>query len=254
MLKILYFGQNLDENAGIAPPAYAIELAGNILRLSIKGNAGPNRNVDASVDICLGDCRGKVVEAAIRDTHKMNDLAARKVYDKITPVLAAQDMASPRTISVAEIAVNEDASEIVALLTLATKDPQAKGEGIALQWVERDKPAAGLMRDHSAFFREFYDKKFIPKCELIRDTDIYDSVAYLEAQVDALTRALLQIMPEKAKLRPILAAADKYSVLDAKPEEQIVAQFAKDKGGFRGKQSRYYEKRAALLAEKGATP
>jgi hypothetical protein len=125
------------------------------------------------------------------------------------------------------------------------------GENIQLVKVKRDKPAAGLMRQHSAFFRNFYDKKFLPKCELIKDTDIYDSVAYIEAQTDILTAALLEILPEDSSYRELLTAAGEHSVLKMKDEASIMAMLNKDKGGFRQKQRAYREKRKLLTAKGG---
>jgi hypothetical protein len=248
MLKVVYFEPKETTTGAIEPPAYKIEYTGGSLRLGVKGNVGQNRDVDTSVDIPLDSYKGKTLEATIRDTHKMNDLAVRKVYDKVTPVSATQDMTYPRTVSVAEISVDENAEEIVLLLTLNTTAPEILGENVSAKKVKRTKPAAGLMRDHSAFFKDFYDKKFIPKCELIKDTDIYDSIAYLEAQLDAVTRLLLAILPPEADagLKAALEAADAHSVLKIKSGGDIAGMLDKDKGGFRQRQKAYLQKRAAL--------
>lgn len=91
---------------------------------------------------------------------------------------------------------------------------------------------------------EFNDlfKKRTYKMELMQKVDIYNTIAYLEAQVDVLTRIILSNKAgHDENLIDSLEKADKYSVLNIKPREYVNQEFdAKKK--MRELQEEYYLK------------
>ena len=76
--------------------------------------------------------------------------------------------------------------------------------------------------------------------DIIEDIDIYNTVAYLEAQVDALTRLVLKLTDKDTDEVNILKEADKYSVLDIKTTDNMIKEFKEDKGNARKRQTAFY--------------
>lgn len=94
---------------------------------------------------------------------------------------------------------------------------------------------AGALRNFSQFY---YDKaeRYKLKYQLISKIDIYNTISYLEAQVDSLTKLVLSLLDkekltdeEKDNLSNILAESDKFSVLDNKPVNDILKEFSSKK-------------------------
>ena len=77
---------------------------------------------------------------------------------------------------------------------------------------------------------------------MMKSVDIYNTVTYLESQVDALTRLVLQLTNSNSEAAKILRKADKYSVLDIKNEDKILQEFETDKKNVRDMQKEYYDK------------
>ena len=86
-------------------------------------------------------------------------------------------------------------------------------------------------------------KPFFSKTEMIEKVDIYNSVTYLESQVDILTRMMLKLYNENDELKSLLSEADRYSVLDIKSHDSILREIADDKKNIRELQKEYYDKK-----------
>ena len=84
------------------------------------------------------------------------------------------------------------------------------------------------------------------KSDMLGKIDQRDSVAYLEAQVDVLTRLFIQLHPElKGDLIEILRCADERSVLNMKNKARLLKEF-EHKADVRKVQADFYERKAAL--------
>lgn len=81
------------------------------------------------------------------------------------------------------------------------------------------------------------DKKY----QLLKKMDCYRTVAYLEAQVDILTRIILASLPADSEYREALEAADAHSVLQIKPSDALLVEFNTNKSKVRKFQEEYYE-------------
>lgn len=79
------------------------------------------------------------------------------------------------------------------------------------------------------------------KASMLNAVDSYKTLAYLEAQVDLLTRIVLAIAPD-SELTNMLQKADAVSVLNIKPISDIEAEFTESKAMLRALQERYYGK------------
>ena len=85
------------------------------------------------------------------------------------------------------------------------------------------------------------------KCEMLGVVDQRDSVSYLEAQVDILTRLVLALHPgDDSTLINILRKADEHSVLNIKDAEALAKEFTAKKAWVRTVQKDYYEAKKAI--------
>lgn len=83
--------------------------------------------------------------------------------------------------------------------------------------------------------------KYRAKQYMINHTDVYASISYMEAQLDALTRIVLAGLADGNPYKPILEAADAHSVLDIKDAGKAVAELNADKAAVRALQKQYYK-------------
>lgn len=96
---------------------------------------------------------------------------------------------------------------------------------------------------------EHYMKLLRLKCNMLGVVDQRDSVSYLEAQVDILTRLVLELhKDDTSELVNILRQADEQSVLDIKGTDALSKEFLKKKAWVRTVQKDYYEEKAKLEA------
>ena len=85
------------------------------------------------------------------------------------------------------------------------------------------------------------------KSEMLGVVDQRDSVSYLEAQVDILTRLVLELHKDDHRpLIEILRKADEHSVLTIKNEGALAKEFTAKKAWVRTVQKDYYEAKKAL--------
>ena len=79
---------------------------------------------------------------------------------------------------------------------------------------------------------------------MLGNLDSFNSLAYLEVQVDALTRALLQLQ-ESGKISEdivdLLQVGDKASVLNVKTLEKCEEEITKHKTNVRNLQKKFYD-------------
>ena len=87
------------------------------------------------------------------------------------------------------------------------------------------------------------------KSEMLGVVDQRDSVSYLEAQVDILTRLVLALhKDDNSPLIEVLRKADEHSVLNIKNEEALAKEFTAKKAWVRTVQKDYYEAKQKLEA------
>lgn len=75
---------------------------------------------------------------------------------------------------------------------------------------------------------------------MMANLDIYDTVTYLESQVDALTKIALGNNSDDVKA--VLTAANEHSVFNIKSKEKMIDEMHKDKAKIRSLQKEYYDK------------
>ncbi len=84
------------------------------------------------------------------------------------------------------------------------------------------------------------------KSDMLGSIDQRDSVSYLDAQVDILTRLVLRLHPESTdELVALLRKADEHSVLKIKNLSSIAEEFDEKKALVRSRQEEFYAARTA---------
>lgn len=137
-------------------------------------------------------------------------------------------------------AVSDDIHEIVIYLRNATYKPTYKNA----EYVKLDnntwKSYMLQLMEHSMFCRNKITRYKEKHNNIIEWADIYNTVTYLESQVDALTRLVLQLTNKECDETNILKEADKHSVLDIKTIDNIKNEFIEDKANARKRQTNFY--------------
>lgn len=114
--------------------------------------------------------------------------------------------------------------------------------GVENHQLSPDQTSTGVLLENSPLFKKIYTKHQT-KARMLSGLDQLDSLAYLEVQVDALTRALLRLYNNQAldpELMLILQTSDAYSVLDIKPQEGCVNEITNKKARVRDLQQQFY--------------
>ena len=141
----------------------------------------------------------------------------------------------PTSKRIARVFVNKDGSDADIQWMTLVEDK----EGVIPR--EAGLSHMALATKHSEYAREIFDS-YKKKSALIGELDHRDSISYLEAQVDALTRYVLSLHNNDSlspELRAILQAADEQSVLNIKSQEKLVGEM-KHKHHVRNEQQKYY--------------
>lgn len=194
----------------IADEKVTLSYAGDFSGLITKG----------SLDINLADYRGRVVQAELVDFYDRHEVVIHDVFSVADHSLDGIDRRyNPRPL--VRIAINEDGTDGILYVFGHIDNPP---EGIELQERPLDKGVAAFLSELSPFFKTTFEK-FRSKKHLVDNTDIRDSLAYIEAQLDALTRIVLELVKDDSEARRILAKADESSILDIKPEEKLLSEF-----------------------------
>ncbi len=233
MLKVVRFNP-IDNNAE-SPVFYEVSLQEGKLFL---GYSDKGKDIERSITIDLSSYRrGVVLQANLINTEVFNEfhvVEIMQLFDSRTygvrPMMEG--------IKVAVIVIEENSDITVALLRdTANLDTNAD----EVMVYERDVTSIFAIKENSPYYAKMWDKLKV-KGPFLSNVDVFNSVSYLEAQVDVLTRALLSLLPVGASWREFLLAADAHSVLDIKAREKVLAEFNEGKARMRGLQQTYYEK------------
>ena len=137
------------------------------------------------------------------------------------------------------VSIAPDCKDIVIFLEKATDYicPDANNVVVPKDIITKTQ----IIQQYSPFYKERCDY-IHKKVTMMKSVDIYNTVTYLESQVDALTRLVLQLTNSNSEAAKILRKADKYSVLDIKDEDNILQEFETDKKNVRDMQKEYYDK------------
>lgn len=213
---------------------YVIGLDNNILSLTVSTKyRGKEVTLAQNIDLSIQE--NKLLELQIRDSMNKTELSCYEVFKFVNLITGTREYSYIGN-KVARILIDKDNDICYVMLFLRTKDI----DGFKNILQDNNLSATGMLQSVCPWFKERCFK-IERKRKLINDVDIYKSIAYLEAQVDLLTRLAIQYAPT-SELVDLLKIADKYSVLNNKPDEDIKNEFEVNKAGFREQQEKYYER------------
>lgn len=134
----------------------------------------------------------------------------------------------------ARIVINEEANDAVVQLM----KPSGEIAGFENVVMGSEKTFLGHLLDNSPLAGVIIAKS-ARKSRLLSNIDPRDSLTYLEIQLDALTRYVLGGNSDPKALE-LLQKSEQYSSLDAREQEQLLAEFY-NKANVREQLSKYYE-------------
>ena len=239
-MKILRFNPTED-----SPKLFTLQFNFNPDSGILSGSVGTNSNSGDLIkefSIDLNNWKGKLIEATLTTTNLGYEVA---VYDALKNYSMANGL--PETPGAKwyglrklfRVIVHENLTE--SLIQIRQGHDQIDGfENI----VEDGDPTLQLynlcQKDSLAI--ELVERARI-KSDMLGKIDQRNSVAYLEAQVDLLTRLYLQDHPEKTNtLIELLKQADSHSVLNIKNETKLTKEFTENKALVRQVQEEFYDK------------
>ena len=200
------------------------------------------------LDIIFNDYLGRVMNVRVSNDFGGHTLIIRDRFDTarfidFTSTGGRDDYYYP----ILNFAINEDASEVV----LFFRAPTYELEGYDCELIDVGLEKKGYIQrlmDNSEFCRRKILAYKTKHEGIVKEVDIYDTVTYLEAQVDALTRLVLALASNMNDTDEynLLKEADKYSVLDMKTLDNLVKEIKEDKGNVRKLQSKLYPEIEAI--------
>lgn len=190
---------------------------------------------ESSVTFNFNESKGKVIQADMVNLLNSGDVIIRQLYSIADTSLDGVDARfNPKPL--ARFSLSDDGSDGIFHIFGHVENPP---EGITL--IERNIETIGIasfMSEQSPFFNETF-LKYQSKKKVTDNSDIRNSIAYLEAQVDSLTRIILSLVSDDSEARRILAKADESSILDIKSEDKLMKEF-ENKKNVRSLQQDFY--------------
>ena len=250
MLKVLYYPLNVEEITEINENGeetikkerektnveYSLKELEGKLNINIKGNFFGN-DFNYSDSLNIQEYSGKCINIAYLRIKNNGEIVVTNVFDYVDRYKFVNSTSKSNEQRNLLRIIFEPEGDIVVFLMQRYKPIEGLN---CIECDPKQLPTTGHLIANSKWFAEYYDK-LATKGSLISETDLYSSLAYLEAQVDLLTRYILNTCNIGSD--PYLNAlveADKYSVLNMKPTNDIIKEFTEKKSNFRVLQERYY--------------
>ncbi len=233
-IKIFHWAVS-DDNSVNENVSYAVtEVDGDVtltFKIPFRGNA-----VERSYTFNVEESKETVRDVFVTET---NEHSALLVVDAFTYCNRNGYNTNAFNRQKAARIIVDDAGDVYFMLTHTCEDLDGF-ENVSM--VQAEYTAAYYLRQACAWYDELLDARS-KKQALIRETDPYASISYLEAQVDLLTKIVLSLTTDEAVADYVtaLGEADNYSVLNIKSLENVKAEFTDNKAAFRALQEAYYE-------------
>lgn len=114
-------------------------------------------------------------------------------------------------------------------------------QGVTNVSMEEDKSSVDAMSTYSEEASKIF-VKVMAKKDFLNEVDTLNSVSYMEAQLDIVTKIILNSgLADSDDLKEILVKADEYGIYRNNDKEKLLSKM-NDKKLFREKQLAYYEK------------
>lgn len=194
---------------------------------------------DKTVELLFDEYAGKVVNLSLQFTNTL-ELRISPMYEMVSRYYAASEQQN-EAFGLCRVSISPDHSDIVVFLNRETNYECPDAENVYTPDCQYTKTQ--IMQQYSPFYKERCDY-IHKKVTMMRSLDIYNTVTYLESQIDALTRMILRNVPDTDTTpeAEILKEVDKHSVLDVKSTDKILEELKTDKQLVRDLQKEYYDK------------
>ena len=222
-------GGNIGENN---TTTYAVSLDATILKLSVSTPWKKTR-FEGSIELDLSSSNLAAYEIMLRESTVAGELSSYPIFGYVDRDTGLRNVNYTGK-KVARIVIDEDVVWVYLCI------PCDAVPGFENEIITGEQSSTGILISKCSWLNEHY-AKVRKKSALINNVDSNKSLAYLEAQVDLLTRIIISIAPESTLLN-VLKLADKYSVLNIKPVDALISEFSQNKAELRGRQEVYYER------------
>lgn len=221
--------RDLVENDEVNRKPYTISFVDGILSLGVITKYR-DKDFNGSIDLDVADNTYKIFDIVLYENMDSVGLSAYEVFNYVHKDSGLRNRQFDGQ-KIARVLIDDN---IVWLwLCLATDEI----EGFENEVYDGEKSTTGMLQEKSEWFRNRV-LLFKKKAKMLNGVDIYKSLAYLEAQVDLLTRIVLG--DNDGSLLAALKLADDNSVLNMKPLEDVKAEFTVGKRALREAQEAYY--------------
>ena len=236
------FRRELPENANASFSISIKRTEGNKLKINYIGALyvnidDGNEIVELSREISIDDKIGNVYEIIVSNfgTHRLRLRELLIFSDRYTGMTTF--LTGERILGRIVFEENGD-------ITVALRENHAEIEGFENSLIPTTSYVTGyqVLYDNSETFRKKFDK-FLPKMELLNKVDYYDSLAYLEAQIDILTTFILEsklLDVDNSVYKEFFESVMANSVTKIKTREFLLKEICNKKAKFREIQEEYY--------------
>ena len=233
----------LDENAKVNDfniSYNSIMIVNNKISISVKTDTFANVNTDYSKDIDIENEEVGLYDLLLAEN---TDSVTIKLYprfkyvSKYSDIISATDISS---IKIGRLYIAEIKNDSVLLLTYPTDMSFTDFSELVIDnKYSTTKYLTDANKDIDSLIERYKNKS-----NMINNIDPYDSISYLEAQVDLLTRVLLNTADSDKieQYKKDLEEFDKNSVLDIKNNDQILKENI-NKENVRKYQAQYIAKK-----------
>lgn len=234
--RSIFWDSTITEEEKNIKDSFKISLSSSILSCSFTLG---EINLEKSFSINLADNKNLAIEVNLLSLDNPYTLAIYPCFTSYSFAnrLPGKQLNSP-DIRIMRIYVNKDGTDCdIHLLTSLASEV----EGLVNVIIPEDYSHTKAMKEYSEYGKNILEK-VKKKSALLGNLDNGNSIAYLEAQVDVLTRYVLNKHMndiDDEELRAILLAANSHSILDIKSKEKLIEEM-KHKAHTRQEQLKYY--------------
>ena len=213
-------------------------------------------NKKYDIKLMYSDWAGKGVLLSIRESYTRLEMKTIEIFNKIADgTIDNNHHVIYPDANLIRIIFNKDCSEIIVLnIQDFLEESKDTLEKYSLELLDRDKKSGTeYLCEKSSYLKSIIEKRKI-KEDIIIKNDIYNSISYLEAQLDAVTKLLLAILKkynidlsdtELANAMFAVSKANEYSVLNIKSIDKVLEEF-ENKKQMRELQTKYYDEKSKL--------
>ncbi len=164
--------------------------------------------VEDTVLLDFATWKGNILHISLQATHK-TEVRVYPLYEMVSRYHTMSETNNDAMV-LARVSISPDCGDIVIFLNERTNYECPDAQNVEVQ---PGCTKSNMMMQYSPFYTERANR-IRKKWDMMANIDIYNSVTYLESQVDALTRLVLALTGNaSSEAVEILQEADRHSVL-----------------------------------------